>query len=998
MPSADRNSDGLSQLFSGVHFFIAQGLPTAMIDHLRELLVERGGLEVEHTNTATHVISSSDCFIGVDDAKEAIIVTPTWVERSVILDKLQDPRYFSADPHKIFSGVVATSSDIPLKDSESIAAGIVAFGGQWKEALTNDVTHLFCLSESGPKYAKALNTQGHPLQIQVVVTHWFSDCFKSETLLSTKNYLFPNPPILNPDFNENMVVEGVPENTTDDSKAVTQRGLLRAAIGTDLEPNSNSSTQPSNSKSPFSNRVLGGKRVVFSARAVQSDPNRDHVYRRRVEQVGGTYISGLSLGGDGVSEETLKGADIFITSYRGNHEYDLAATFSNLIIGTPAWILYVTNTGLWSAPREHLLHYPYPEHPVPGFEDQDITITNYIGDAREYLKKLISALGGKFTPSMTLKNTCVVASHTTIPPEQARQNKISKAREWRIPIVNHLWLEDCFREWKKLPTSDQKYLNFPQGHDWMQDINTKGVGNGNLPPVPAPQNKKSEVAQDPHSARAPNTMVDDASRPISPSKPMPMSKPASPRRSSDAGQRARNGVSSNGKTPQHTSPSKSTKPNSVKRKNDISTSQSAKRPKMARAANDEDTPISPSKSTGKQLSDSTSAASSSSFIKPLSEVQPRSVIKLLSPDKGKHKSRKSSSDDERTDHHSDSSSSSERSIRRKPSPPSMSAGGRTPRAAATAAQNKLRNEIMPDVQKFQNEMSSSKGDVRKMQQLAEKKQRRTSIVNHDDDAPPPKKKKHGGDDDGRPKKSQVTKSSQGQNEAKKESEKVKSITGGKSKPKASEDVKAQKPIMKSPVRIVCSKSKPTESEIKQMERLGASFTEDDPSQCTHLVVNSISRTEKFLCAFPVCKYIVTMRWLQDSIKEGKLQDEAEYKLSDPDNEKRYSMSLSKSLKLIKENKGKLLEGHTFYVTDNVGAELKSIQRVIESSGGVVKLEPKPTKKKIGNDMKHNHVISSQDAKASWQTLIKEDVPIYSKEFVLNGILRQRLDWSADRIH
>ncbi|ELU41737.1 PTCB-BRCT domain-containing protein [Rhizoctonia solani AG-1 IA] len=961
MPSADRNSDGLSQLFSGVHFFIAQGLPTAMIDHLRELLVERGGLEVEHTNTATHVISSSDCFIGVDDAKEAIIVTGE-VSNGI----LSSPRYFSADPHKIFSGVVATSSDIPLKDSESIAAGIVAFGGQWKEALTNDVTHLFCLSESGvsfssrrPKYAKALNTQGHPLQIQVVVTHWFSDCFKSETLLSTKNYLFPNPPILNPDFNENMVVEGVPENTTDDSKAVTQRGLLRAAIGTDLEPNSNSSTQPSNSKSPFSNRVLGGKRVVFSARAVQSDPNRDHVYRRRVEQVGGTYISGLSLGGDGVSEETLKGADIFITSYRGNHEYDLA-------------------------------------HP-PG---SSMSPTQGYGRHRESIFCIIPIPNIQFPDLKTRSSQLSIAmlNSTTIPPEQARQNKISKAREWRIPIVNHLWLEDCFREWKKLPTSDQKYLNFPQGHDWMQDINTKGVGNGNLPPVPAPQNKKSEVAQDPHSARAPNTMVDDASRPISPSKPMPTSKPASPRRSSDAGQRARNGVSSNGKTPQHTSPSKSTKPNSVKRKNDISTSQSAKRPKMARAANDEDTPISPSKSTGKQLSDSTSAASSSSFIKPLSEVQPRSVIKLLSPDKGKHKSRKSSSDDERTDHHSDSSSSSERSIRRKPSPPSMSAGGRTPRAAATAAQNKLRNEIMPDVQKFQNEMSSSKGDVRKMQQLAEKKQRRTSIVNHDDDAPPPKKKKHGGDDDGRPKKSQVTKSSQGQNEAKKESEKVKSITGGKSKPKASEDVKAQKPIMKSPVRIVCSKSKPTESEIKQMERLGASFTEDDPSQCTHLVVNSISRTEKFLCAFPVCKYIVTMRWLQDSIKEGKLQDEAEYKLSDPDNEKRYSMSLSKSLKLIKENKGKLLEGHTFYVTDNVGAELKSIQRVIESSGGVVKLEPKPTKKKIGNDMKHNHVISSQDAKASWQTLIKEDVPIYSKEFVLNGILRQRLDWSADRIH
>ncbi|CAE6425388.1 unnamed protein product [Rhizoctonia solani] len=995
MPSVDSNSDASLQLFSGIHFFLAQGLPAVTLDHIRELLTERGGLEVEHAKAATHVISSSDCFIGADEAKEAVIITPTWVERSVLLNKLQDPRYFSADPHKIFSGVVATSSDIPLRDSESIAAGIVAFGGQWKEALTSDVTHLFCLSETGPKYAKALNSQGHPLQIQVVVTHWFSDCFKSETLLSTKNYLFPNPPILNPDFNEKMVVEGAPEDIADDSKMLAQGRLLRAAIGVDLEPGSNSDTQPSSTnKSASSNRVLGDKRVVFSSRAVQNDPNRDQVYRRRVEQVGGTYISGLSLGGDGVSEETLKNADIFITSYRGNEEYDLATKCNNLIVGTPAWILYVTNTGLWSAPREHLLHYPYPEHPVPGFEDQQITITNYIGDAREYLKKLISALGGKFTPSMTLKNTCVVASHTTVPPEQARQNKISKAREWRIPIVNHLWLEDCFREWAKLPVSDQKYLNFPQGHDWMLDINAKGVGNGNLPPVPAPRVNASEVAQNRQSARAPSTTTNDTSRPASPSKPRSISKPTPSRRNSNAAQQVRNGAPSNGNTPHHTSPFKPTKTDSVKRKNNAGTPQSTKRPKITQVPNDEDTPASPPKSTTRPLSDTISAASSSSFIKPLSEVQPRSVIKLLSPDKGKHKSRKSSSDDEKTDHHSDSSSSPEHSVSRKPSHPSMSAGGRTPRAAATAAQNKLRNEVMPDVQKFQNEMSSSKGDVRKMQQLAEKKQRRTSMTNHDnDDAPPPKKKKQG-DDESKPRKSQTAKSSQGQ----KEVEKAKAASSGKNKSKPTEDEKPQKPIVKSSVRIVCSKSKPTDSQIKEMERLGASFTEDDPSQCTHLVVNSISRTEKFLCAFPVCSYVVTMRWLQDSIKEGRLQDETEYSLSDPENEKRYGMTLSRSLKAIKENKGKLLEGHTFFVTDKVGVEFKSIQKVIESSGGMAKLEPKPTKKKIGNDMKHNHVISSQEAKASWQTLIKEDVPIYSKEFVLNGILRQKLDWSADRIH
>ncbi|CAE7117334.1 unnamed protein product, partial [Rhizoctonia solani] len=923
MPSADPNSEALTPIFSGVTFFLAQSLPTHTLDHIHELLVERGGSEAENIKAATHVISPSNCFIGADEAEEAIIITPTWVERSVLLNKRQDPRYFSADPQKIFSGIVACSSDLPLKDSESIAAGIVAFGGQWKDSLTNDVTHLFCLTATGGKYAKALSTQGHPLQIQVVVPHWFADCFKSETLLPTKNYLFPNPPILNPDFNERMTVEGVSEDLAEDSKASAQRSLLKAAIEADAGPNSSSD------KNALSNRVLGDKRIIFSARAVQGDANRDQVYKRRVEQVGGIYISGLSMGGNGVSRAVLESADIFITSYQGNEEYDLA-TKCNIIIGTPAWIIYVTSMGLWSAPKEHLLHYPYYEQPVPGFEDQLITITNYVGEAREYLKKLISALGGKFTPSLTSKNTCVVASHITIPPEQMKQNKISKAREWRIPIVNHLWLEDCFREWTKVPISDQKYLNFPQGHDWTQAINARGVGNGPLPPPP-PRDKQPETHSNGRSVRAPSEA--DVSRPISPSKPnskpAPASKPVSSRQEPSTGKQAKNGTPPIKDAQSDPSPSKSNKLETMKRKNDTDVSQSTKRAKTTEPTGDKDAGPSPSKSTIRLPSEAISAASSSSFVKPLSEVRHRGSIKLLSPDKGKRKSRKSSSDDEGSNHDSDSSSPSEPTVRQKPAPSNISAGGRTPRAAATAAQDILRNVIMPDVQKFQNEMSSSKGDVRKMEQLAEKKQRRTSTTNHDnDDAPPPKKKKVQGDDDGKLKKSQPTKSSQGNNESKKESEKTKSASSSKDKPKTTEDEKPRKSISNATVRIVCSKSKPTESEIRQMERLGAIFTEDDPSRCTHLVVNSISRTEKFLCAFPVCKYIVTMRWLQDSIKAGELQNEAKYKLSDPVNEKRYGMTLSGSLERIKANNGKLLAGHTFFVTDKVGVDFQSMKKVI----------------------------------------------------------------------
>ncbi|KAG8740619.1 hypothetical protein FRC12_015939, partial [Ceratobasidium sp. 428] len=276
-----------SNIFPDIKFFLSRGLASDTTERVRELLIEHGASEVEQAQDATHVISSSDCFVGFKQVKNTTIVTPAWVERSILLEKAQDPRYYSADPLKLFSGITAASSDLPTKDSESIAAGILAFGGQWRPALTNDVTHLFCLSASGPKYAKALSTQGSAVPIQVLAPHWFSDCFKTESLLSTEPYLFPNPPVLDPDYNVKLVLNGgaSTKDAPDDPKATAQRKLMRAAAGIDSEFASNPSTQPSSlNKSQSSNRVLGGKRIVFSARAVQSEPQRDDVFRRRVEQ------------------------------------------------------------------------------------------------------------------------------------------------------------------------------------------------------------------------------------------------------------------------------------------------------------------------------------------------------------------------------------------------------------------------------------------------------------------------------------------------------------------------------------------------------------------------------------------------------------------------------------------------------------------------------------------------------------------------------------------
>ncbi|KAF8975380.1 hypothetical protein BDQ17DRAFT_1339990, partial [Cyathus striatus] len=77
--------------------------------------------------------------------------TDKWVERSVILSKSQLHQYYSTHPTKILPGVIGTSANLPSSDIEVLSAGLSALGGQWRPALTREITHPFSLSPAGEK-------------------------------------------------------------------------------------------------------------------------------------------------------------------------------------------------------------------------------------------------------------------------------------------------------------------------------------------------------------------------------------------------------------------------------------------------------------------------------------------------------------------------------------------------------------------------------------------------------------------------------------------------------------------------------------------------------------------------------------------------------------------------------------------------------------------------------------------------------------------------------
>ncbi|TFK17473.1 hypothetical protein FA15DRAFT_761050 [Coprinopsis marcescibilis] len=162
--------------------------------------------------------------------------------------------------------------------------------------------------------------------------------------------------------------------------------------------------------------------------------------------------------------------DVYVCRWREGRGY-VEAFQKHRTIGTLAWLYHVQSTGVVTRPLDQLLHYPIPKRRIEGFNAHEITVTNYTGEAREYLKKLITTMGARFTPSMSGKNTVLIAATKD-------STKAQKAMSWSIPVVNHTWLEDCFVQWRNLTPGTEKYQRFPEGVDFSEVLGERGVDSG----------------------------------------------------------------------------------------------------------------------------------------------------------------------------------------------------------------------------------------------------------------------------------------------------------------------------------------------------------------------------------------------------------------------------------------------------------------------------------------------------------------------------------------
>ncbi|ODV77123.1 uncharacterized protein CANTADRAFT_8274 [Suhomyces tanzawaensis NRRL Y-17324] len=385
----------------------------------------------------THIITDSVEFIEYDLARSAMIpiTTPKWVYESIAAKRTLNPKLYNPDP-KLFlkDCFVCVADNLPEGDKEVIYGAVSAFGGSYLDALTRYTTHLIALDLTNEKsiiaYSAVNGPQEELLDIKIVMPHWVDHCLTMGNKLDETPYLLTSKEkqkweYSTPDLNLLISHEDLPVGTQFSSKFFQEKSFY-------IAPDYN-----------LSERLTGSIKTLIENHGGKVSPRFD-----------------------------IETVDVYIGKYRSGNAYHHSCRSKRIIVGNINWLYGIIVTEKWVLPKNsNLLHYPLPLQLLPAFKDLDISVTNYSGDARTYLSKLITTLGGNFTKTMTKENHYLVAAKAEGKKyDTAKFKWLDLNGEQKVKIVNHLWLEECYSKWELLDASDPKYQFLGNGKDGVEAL------------------------------------------------------------------------------------------------------------------------------------------------------------------------------------------------------------------------------------------------------------------------------------------------------------------------------------------------------------------------------------------------------------------------------------------------------------------------------------------------------------------------------------------------
>nr|XP_046255076.1 mediator of DNA damage checkpoint protein 1 isoform X2 [Scatophagus argus] len=172
---------------------------------------------------------------------------------------------------------------------------------------------------------------------------------------------------------------------------------------------------------------------------------------------------------------------------------------------------------------------------------------------------------------------------------------------------------------------------------------------------------------------------------------------------------------------------------------------------------------------------------------------------------------------------------------------------------------------------------------------------------------------------------------------------------------------------------------------KVLARLGGSMAKG-VADMNCLVTDKVRRTVKFLCAVAKGIPIVTTHWLEKSGKAGSFLSPNAFIVKDPEQEKKFNFCLQTSLRIGSTQP--LFQGYGIHVTRSVKPEPVQMKDIITCSGATF-LAKMPSSSKP-----QTVVISCEE---DWQLCgpaLSASLPVVTAEFILTGILQQKLDFQT----
>ncbi|CAI5756735.1 unnamed protein product [Candida verbasci] len=401
----------------------------------------------------TNIITANNHidFIEYQDAKNSMlsITTPDWVYESMNANKLLSYKNYNPDPSFFFKDLfICCSDNLPDGDRELIYGAVKAFGGNYLDALTKYTTHLISQDLGNEKAIIAnsiipiqvnSNDSKQPVSIKIVQPEWIEHCITMGKKIKEDSYILQ-------DFtNNNLDLCLGYQNTSD---------------GIDhMDDDSEGFVKLSNKESPNSLDFILNKNFFISS-DFNLSPRLSTSVRALINKFGGAVQ-------DSFDENSL---DIYLGKYRSGEYYQKASLNKNVIVGNLLWLYTIMVNKKWILPlNSNILNYPIPPNPLKAFKNLKISISNYSGDSRKYLTKLISILGGTFTKTLSKENDILICARREGKKYDAAKKKwINEGAQ--VKVVNHLWLEDCFVNWSKLDESSDKYINFGNENLGMEPL------------------------------------------------------------------------------------------------------------------------------------------------------------------------------------------------------------------------------------------------------------------------------------------------------------------------------------------------------------------------------------------------------------------------------------------------------------------------------------------------------------------------------------------------